>query len=339
MTTLSPLIVIKALGYFLIGLVAAVLVINTLRVPVNGATTDFKIQFADAEGLVAGNPVSMSGVRIGRVDSISLRPQSDGSVFAEVTVEVKKKHQLPQNVHAAIRYSDMLGARYIALTTGVDGNPLRHGNKILLGATSGPVNLTALMNGFEPLFSALNPEQVNTLARGFVDTFEGRTGSVKLLLQQIASLGQNLSNNSVVFARLVSNLTVLLNNVGRRSPQLTQLFSGLNQLTSTLLGDNGQLANLLDNGDKALSALSGMMTAAGDSFRNSLVTLTSTTQSWIPNTAAFENFLKTMPVLAQKINQSGRYGGFMMLYLCNFTLKVGGFEANIFGARHTKVCL
>ena len=46
------------------------------------------------------------------------------------------------------------------------------------------------MNGFAPLFSALDPKQVNDLAQGFVDTFAGRK-SVHLLLRQIASMGQN----------------------------------------------------------------------------------------------------------------------------------------------------
>ena len=73
-----------------------------------------------------------------------------------------------------------------------------------MGATTAAINLTALMNGFQPLFSALDPDQANQLARGFVDTFEGRTGSVEILLQQISSMGQNLAANGAVFTRLMS---------------------------------------------------------------------------------------------------------------------------------------
>ncbi|MFW0786912.1 MlaD family protein [Gordonia sp. CPCC 206044] len=339
MTTLSKKTIIKSLGFVIIGIVAAILVSNTLRVPVRGATDTYQIQFTDAEGVVEGNPVTMSGVRVGRVQSVELLPRPDGSALASVEVAVSRDHPIPQNVHAAIRYGDMLGARYIALSPGGAEQPAREGNTIPMGATTAPVNLTALMNGFEPLFSALDPKQVNELARGFVDTFEGRSSSVHLLLEQIASMGSNLSANSAVFARLVTNMNVLMTTVDHHTPQMNELFTGLSQLTSAMVGDNGQFAALMDSGDRAVAALAGMMTASGDSFRKSLTGLKDVTGSWIPNTAAFTTFLDRLPQMAHKINQSGRYGGFMTLYLCNFTLKAGGAEANIFGPLHSPSCL
>lgn len=339
MTTLSLKTILKAGSFVLIGIIAAVLVSNTLRVPVHRSTTTFHIQFTDAEGLVEGNPVTMSGVRVGRVESVAFAPQDDGSALADVAVSISDDHQLPLQVHAAIRYGDMLGARYIALTdSGADGTA-RDGTRIPVEGTSPPVNLTALMNGFEPLFSALDANQVNDLARGFVDTFEGRSGSVQTLLGQIASMGNNLSANSAVFARLVSNLNVLMGTVDRHNPQLNELFRGLSVLTSAVVGDNGQLATLLDSGDRAVSALADMMTVAGDDFRKSMVGLEQVTASWVPNTPAFTGFLDRLPVMAEEINKSGRYGGFMMLYLCNFTLGAVGLDANIFGPLHSPVCM
>ncbi|GAB88333.1 MlaD family protein [Gordonia rhizosphera] len=339
MTTLSKITIVKALGFIVIGIVAAVLISNTLRVPIGGPATTYEIQFTDAEGLIAGNPVNMSGVRVGRVQSVQFVAQPDGSSLAQVEVKISDDHPLPQNVHAAVRYGDMLGARYVALTPGEQGQPPREGNTIPLGATTAPINLTTLMNGFEPLFSALDPKQVNELARGFVDTFSGRAGSVQLLLDQIATMGSNLSANSAVFARLVTNMNELMTTIDQRSPQMTQLFTGLNQLTSAVVGDGGQFAALMDSGDAAVGALASMMTASGDSFGKTLNGLRDVTGSWIPNTAAFTGFLDQLPVMAKKISQSGRYGGFMMLYLCNFTLKAYTVEANIFGPLHSPVCM
>ncbi|MEO9330445.1 MULTISPECIES: MlaD family protein [Gordonia] len=339
MTPLSLKTILKAGSYVVIGIIAAVLVTNTLRVPVEGAATTYHIQFTDAEGLVEGNPVSMSGVRIGRVESVSFRPQPDGTSLADVEVKISNDHPLPLHVHAAIRYGDMLGARYIALSDSGEDGPTRDGTRIPVEGTSPPVNLTALMNGFEPLFSALDANQVNELARGFVDTFEGRTGSVQTLLKQIASMGQNLADNSTVFAKLIANMNVLMDTVDKHNPQIAELFRGLSDLTSAVVGDNGQLAALLDSGDRAVAALADMMTAAGDDFRKTLVGLENVTGAWIPNTPEFTAFLREMPVMAEKINKSGRYGGFMMLYLCNFTLSAFGYDANIFGPLHSPVCM
>ncbi|MBD0023377.1 MCE family protein [Gordonia pseudamarae] len=338
MTRLPLSVTLKALAYVVVGIVAAVVMSNTLRVPVHGDTTVYRIQFYDAEGLTAGNPVSMSGVRIGRVDSVDLRPQKDGTALAEVKVTVASKYPLPDKVHATVRYGDMLGARYIALESTPD-TPARTGNRIPVGATTAAINLTALMNGFQPLFSALDPDQANQLARGFVDTFEGRGGSVQTLLEQISTMGQNLAANGAVFTRLVSNLNALMTTVSDRSPELTELFDGLGKLSSTLIGDNGQLTTLLDSGDKAVTALADMMTAAGSDFETSLKGLTNITSAWIPQTGEFTTFLANFPTLARKLNQSGRYGGFIMLYLCNFTLEAAGLSANIFGPLHSPSCM
>ncbi|MGB3709998.1 MlaD family protein [Gordonia sp. (in: high G+C Gram-positive bacteria)] len=337
MTTLSFSTIVKSALFILVGAIAALLVINTLRVPVGGSVDRYTLVFADTEGIIEGNPVKMSGVRIGRVEGISLDPQADGTSLARVDVAVQSDHPLPERVHAAIRYGDMLGARYIAIEPS-NTAPLRVGNTVAVAATSPPVNLTALMNGFQPLFASLEPKQVNDLAQGFVDTFAGRTKSVELLLRQIASMGANLSANSAVFGRVVTNLNTLMLSADERTGQLNELFAGLGALTTSIVGDQGQLTALFDTGDRAVAALAQMMTSAGDDFTDALTGLKDVTGAWIPNTAGFQTFLERLPVMADKINHAGRYGGFMSLYMCNFTLKAGGLEANIFGTSHSKMC-
>ncbi|WP_396913033.1 MlaD family protein, partial [Mycolicibacterium sp.] len=47
------------------GVLSAVLVMNTLSVPVRGNTVTYQAQFTSVEGLNAGNPVTMNGIRIG----------------------------------------------------------------------------------------------------------------------------------------------------------------------------------------------------------------------------------------------------------------------------------
>lgn len=338
MTTLSYKTVLKAFVFVLVGLLAALLMVNTLRVPVRGATDTYVLMFTDAEGLVEGNPVKMSGVRIGRVAKVQLEPQPGGTALARVTVQVSADHPVPERVHAAVRYGDMLGARYIALSDGGPQSPARDGQQISVAATSGPINLTALMNGFQPLFASLEPQQVNDLAQGFVDTFEGRTKSVDLLVQQIGTMGANLEANQAIFGQLVTNLNTLMTAADTRSGQLDQLFAGLGQLTSAIVGDSGELERLLTSGDRAVGALAQMMTASGSSFADTLNELTGVTAAWIPQTAQFNTFLTRFPILADKINHSGRYGGFMMLYLCNFTLMAANVDVNIFGPLHSPVC-
>ena len=62
------------------------------------------------------------------------------------------------------------------------------------------------------------------------------------------------------------------------------------------------------------------------------------TDAWIPQTDNFNRTVAALPDLAHNINRIGDYGGWLNLYMCNFTIKSGDFETNIFGAAYSEVC-
>ncbi|GAB2644714.1 MCE family protein [Prescottella soli] len=339
----------KAAGFCVAGVVCGLLVANTLSVPVRGATDTYTVEFTDVEGLDPGNPVTMSGVRIGRVDAIDFADAGGGTSKAVVQIEVSSDHTLDRDVTAAIRYGDMLGARYLALeppagaaaapaAVGENGNALPPGSVIPLDRTTPPVDLTALMNGFAPLFDALEPGRVNTLTRAFVETFDGRGAAVSTLVDRIGTLTADLADRRGVFEQLVANMTTLLGSVNQRRPQLEELIGGLRDLTSSVVDSNDALATVVDSGDRAIASLAASFTRSQGAFGNSVTDLKAVTDQWIADTGAFDRFVAGMPQFADGINRISSYGGFVNLYLCNFVLKVGDVEANIFGTTHSEVC-
>ena len=76
----------KAGMFCAVGLMCALFVVNTLSVPVRGATIGYLAQFSSVEGLNVGNPVLMDGVRIGRVSSIRFADNGNGTARADVVV-------------------------------------------------------------------------------------------------------------------------------------------------------------------------------------------------------------------------------------------------------------
>jgi len=339
----------KAAGFCVAGVVCGLLVANTLSVPVRGATDNYTVEFTDVEGLNPGNPVTMAGVRIGRVDAIDFADAGGGTSKAVVQIEVSSHYTLDRDVTAAVRYGDMLGARYLALAPpegaaaepvamGERGNALPPGGVIPLDRTTPPVDLTALMNGFAPLFDALDPGKVNTLTRTFVETFDGRGAAVSTLVDRIGALTTDLADRRGVFEQLAANMTGLLGSVNQRRPQLEELIGGLRDLTSSVAASNDDLAAVLDGGDRAVAALASSLTRSQGAFGNSVAGLKDVTDQWIADTDAFDRFVAAMPQFADGINRISSYGGFVNLYLCNFVLKVGDVEANIFGTTHSEVC-
>ncbi|OAK55555.1 MCE family protein [Rhodococcoides kyotonense] len=332
----TPLVQLAA--FAVAGVVSAIVVVDTLSVPVPGDTVSYTAEFSGVEGLRDGNDVTLAGVRVGRVDDVDFTTAADRST-AVVRFSVQKAVAVPQNITAAIRYGDMLGARYLALDPPTEpSGALPDGGTIPLERTTPPVDLTALVNGFEPLFAAVDPDQVNALARSIIDAFEGEAGTIDSLLRHVASVTRGLANNEQVLTDLIADLSSVVTTMDSHRDDITRVIGGLTDMSSTVAQQGDQLETLLDDGSDAVRSLSILTTHAVDPLDAALSDANATTDSWIPNTANFDRTMTLLPELASAINHLGDYGGWLNLYTCNFILKAGDAEANIFGGTHTEIC-
>jgi len=184
----------------------------------------------------------------------------------------------------------------------------------------------------------LTPDQVNTLTRGFVETFAGQTQTLSTLLVQIASMSTALAHNQDIYTRLIDNMTTLLHDVDARGPQLQQTLEGLHRISATVLDGDGQLSLLIEQGNAALSTLAAMVNQTGNAYGDTITGLNAMLENWQGNAPEFTRLLGNLPQFGDAVNRSSQYGGFVSLYLCNFTIKVAKHEANIFGRRHSEVC-
>ena len=80
-------------------------------------------------------------------------PDQTDRPVAEVALEVDADVPLPAGVQATIRYRNLVGQRYIALTEGAGraASPSTEDAVIPLAQTTPALDLTMLFNGFRPL--------------------------------------------------------------------------------------------------------------------------------------------------------------------------------------------
>ena len=133
----------------------------------------YKAVFSDVTGLVVGNDVDIAGVRVGTVTSISVYHRNE----ALVGFSLQQGRPLPASVTATIKYLNLVGQRYIELGqgTGPVDRTLPPGGTIPLNQTTPALNLTELFNGFQPLFQALSPGDVNKLSSEIIEVFQGES--------------------------------------------------------------------------------------------------------------------------------------------------------------------
>jgi virulence factor Mce-like protein len=287
----APLV--KLAIFALVTILASYVLITTITNAGYGKQLDYRAQFTDVAGLVKGDEVRIAGVRVGQVTGIGLTDQKEAPV-AEVRLQVEADVPLPSTVQATIRYRNLVGQRYIALTEGDGsaGQTLRAGSTIPLDRTHPALDLTTLFGGFQPLFQALSPTDVNRLSFEIIQVFQGEGGTVESLLSHVASLTSSLADKDAVIGSVIDNLTTVLGTVAQRDQQLDglivslQTIDGLADATAGLLQ---QARPPLAADIQSLGALATNVAANGDQLQQflqlaptkiDLITRTAINGSW-----------------------------------------------------------
>ncbi|MCK4864770.1 MAG: outer membrane lipid asymmetry maintenance protein MlaD [Gammaproteobacteria bacterium] len=108
--------------------------VSNLNIYNNDAGYEIIANFENVSGLKVKSPVSMAGVRIGRVSDISF----DGERFeAIVKIRIESQYNtLPKDTSASIYTAGLLGEKYIGLEAGGDEESLQDKDKLKLTQSS-----------------------------------------------------------------------------------------------------------------------------------------------------------------------------------------------------------
>ncbi len=334
----GPLLLVAA--FLTVGVVAALVVVNTLTEAGQGPVRGYSAEFTGAEGLAEGDAVTAAGVRVGRVDAVTREDLPDGGARALVRFSVRSDVHLDARTAAAIRYGDMLGVRYLALTAPLapSGSELAAGARIPLDRTSPPLDLTAVFNGFEPLFQALDPARANALARSVTAAFGGDDGAMTQLLGQVARISGDLLDHRDALDRVVANLGALAEAADARGGELTRLIDGLARMGGTLAGRNAQLIEAVEHGQAAARASARLLDGREDTLASALERMRAMTASWVDNSADFDRTMDVLVPFTRAVGRIGDYGSWLQLYTCTVTAKAGDAEVNLLGPAHSEVC-
>ena len=160
------------------------MVFATLQRNVAGPTSSYSAIFSDVSGLAEGDDVRVAGVRVGRVDKIELTPDNQ----AKVSFQVRSNQTLYTNTLASVTYQNIIGQRYLGLSQGEgDKRKLAVGAQIPESRTNPSFDISYMLNGFEPLFTELDPQQVDNLTNAIITAFQGNQGSLLTLTTSVAS--------------------------------------------------------------------------------------------------------------------------------------------------------
>src|SRR5271170_6636286 len=219
----------------------------------------YRALFSNVSGLEASQFVRVAGVEVGKVEKVTVRP--DTTVLVEFTAAPSV--MLTQGSRAVIRYDDVIGGRYLALEDGTGGTrTLRPGDTIGLANTSPALDLDALIGGFRPLFRALDPEQTNALTVQLIKAFEGQGQTIGDFFTQTAALTNKLADRDQLIGAVISNLNAVLGSLADRNTQFASALESLSSLVSTLAGRKQELSDSVGYANAAAASIADLLSQA-----------------------------------------------------------------------------
>jgi virulence factor Mce-like protein len=194
-------------------------------------TTGYSAIFSSASGLRSGQFVRASGVEVGKVSNVEL---INGGSQVKIDFDVDRSLPLFDGTTASIRYLNLIGDRYMELKRGDSDKRLPGGGTIPIEHTEPALDLDALIGGFRPVFRALDPDKVNSIAQSIITIFQGQGGTINDILDQTASLTSALADRDQAIGEVVKNLNTVLDTTVKHQQQFDETLVDFEKLITGL---------------------------------------------------------------------------------------------------------
>jgi phospholipid/cholesterol/gamma-HCH transport system substrate-binding protein len=246
-------------------LVGAYVALNFSRLPLISHQKTYRADFQTAVGLQKGDVVTIAGVRVGAVSSMSLQ----GTV-AQVSFTVNGGPHIGQDTRVDIKVLNPVGVEYLELTPQGSGpldGPIPVAHTTVPGTLVGDLNqltnqtqqtnipqLVKSLQVITQTLSAGNPAETKAALNGVAQlsaVFAARQTEVTNLLVQAGQLTQLLNSHNTQLIGLLGQADLVLQVLNQRKAAIDNLLrttTGLtNQIDHLIVGDRSSLDPMLAN--------------------------------------------------------------------------------------------
>lgn len=286
----------------------------------SGSGITYKAIFDDVSGLKAGQNVRVAGVLVGKVKKVDLRP--DARVVVEF--DVASSRPLDSGTHAAIKYENLIGDRYLEISDNPvpSGRRLNAGSTIPATQTTPALDLDSLVGGFKPLFQSVNADDINALTASLIGVLQGQGETVRSLLGHTSSLTATLVDQDQVIGDVVDNFNTVLTTVVDRKDQVSSVVDQFQKLISQFANQAEPIGEIVDHLEHATTTAGALLGEARPDVRSTVTELNRTATQLNMGKADINRVFSQLPEAYQRLGRMGAYGSFFQLYACKATLRL-----------------
>jgi phospholipid/cholesterol/gamma-HCH transport system substrate-binding protein len=286
-----------------------------------GRGESYFAEFTNVSGLRDGDMVRIAGVEVGKVQTISV--ERDATVRVEFSAD--DSVILTEGSRAVIRYDDLIGNRFLSLQEGA--GELKHlepGDTIPVERTEPALDLDAVIGGFQPLFRALDADQVNELTGQLIQAFEGQGPTIGSFLNQAAAVTNTLADRDLLIGQTIDNLNIVLGSLGGESERFDKAVTSLSELVGGLAKRRTDLSNAVAHIDAGTGSFADLFAEVREPFKKVVHEIDRAAGIAVADHEYLDRFLNELPDKYRVINRQGIYGDFFSFYLCDAVFKLNG---------------
>lgn len=186
-------------------------------------------EFAHADGLAAGDPVLISGVRVGEVESLAIAGD-----HVEATLRIEGS-ELGADATGQIAVRSLVGNRAVELDAGSDfDDPLTHGDTIPLARTRQPRDLAELGDASQQLLSQVDSRALNRLVVALDDVVAGQRQELSALIDGGTDLSRTVNDQQAQIRSLLQRLSDLGETLNQRDDELVAIIDDVDAALARL---------------------------------------------------------------------------------------------------------
>jgi phospholipid/cholesterol/gamma-HCH transport system substrate-binding protein len=240
-----------------IGTILIVLVIAVGLQPekiVSWATTvRYQAQFGEAGGLMPGNDVTVSGLKVGSVQDVSL---DNGDAL--VTFAVEGNVPLGTATTAHIKTGTLLGERVLTLES--DGSENMRPNTVIpVTRTSSPYSLSDAIGDLTTNSAGTDTDSLNQSLDTLSDTLAQIAPQLGPTFDSLTRLSKSLNSRNETLGDLLKSAGDVSKILSERSGQVNTLILNANDFIGVLNDRRNEISSLLANTSAVASQLTGLV--------------------------------------------------------------------------------
>ncbi len=257
----------------------------------------------DATGLTSGDMVKVSGVTVGRVNSVTVRHG-----HAYVAFDLSPKVRLRSTSGVGLQWLDVIGDKVLYIYPGSTGRVLPPGATLPLRNDVADASVGQLLNTLGPFLQAINPREQNAFLQAVSSALQGNNAEVHALIHHTAAVSSTVGSVSGELGSLIDNLSTVVGAIARHRQDVGALAARLASLSSDLKANNGLLDGTVGNLGQAEKDFARLLKSNSGNLDSLIVNLKGIASDLDAHRRSLIESLHTLPAGLAPYQEISSYG-------------------------------